>query len=69
MNIEILGTIASVFVLISFLMKGEFKIRLINIAGALLFVIYGLCDNAFSVWFLNSALVLIHLVKLINLRN
>ena len=68
MNIEILGTIASVFVLISFLMKGEIKIRLINIVGALIFVIYGLIINAFSVWFLNGALFLIHIAKLIKLR-
>ena len=64
MNIEILGTIASVFVLISFLMKGEIKIRLINIIGALIFVIYGIIINAFSVWFLNGALFLIHIIKL-----
>ena len=61
MNIEILGTVASVLVLISFLMTNEFKIRCINIIGALVFVIYGLAISAFSVWFLNGALVLIHI--------
>lgn len=68
MNIEVLGTIASIFVLISFLMKGEIKIRLVNIIGALIFVIYGLVINAFSIWFLNGALFLIHIIKLIKLR-
>lgn len=62
---EILGTIASIFVLISFLMKGEKRIRLVNIIGALLFVIYGITINAFSVWFLNGALLIIHIVKLL----
>lgn len=61
---EILGTIASVIVLMSFLMKGEKKIRLINILGAVMFVVYGISINAFSVWFLNGALILIHLYKL-----
>lgn len=65
MNYEIIGTCASLIVLISFLMKGEKSIRLVNIVGAILFVIYGILIGAFSVWFLNGALVLIHIYKLI----
>lgn len=65
MNYEIIGTCASLIVLISFLMKGEKSIRLVNIIGAILFVIYGIFIGAFSVWFLNGALVLIHIYKLI----
>lgn len=65
---EIIGTFASIIVLISFLMKGEFKIRLINIFGAILFIIYGISINAFSVYFLNGALLLIHIIKLLKLR-
>lgn len=68
MNWEIMGTIASVIVLLSFLMKGEKNIRLINILGALLFVIYGILIKAFSIWFLNSMLVLIHICKIIKSR-
>lgn len=41
MNFEEIGTIASIIVLISFLCKSERKIRIINIIGALLFVVYG----------------------------
>lgn len=64
MNQEIIGITASVIVLISFLMKGEKRIRLINIIGALMFVIYGISIDAFSVWFLNGVLCIIHLYKL-----
>ena len=64
MNYEVLGTIASILVLISFLMKGEKKIRIVNIVGAIMFVIYGVLIKAFSVWFLNGALVLIHIYHL-----
>lgn len=64
MNYELIGTLASIIVLISFLAKGENKIRIINIIGALIFVIYGLLINAFSVWFLNGMLILIHLYKI-----
>ena len=62
---EILGIIASIIVLISFLFKGETNIRIINIFGAIFFVIYGLSINAFSVWFLNGALIIIHIYKLL----
>ena len=65
MNWEALGTIASVIILVSFFMNGEKKIRLVNIFGALCFVIYGIMINAFSVWFLNASLFFIHIYKLI----
>lgn len=64
MNYEIIGTLASIIVLLSFLVAGEKRIRAVNIIGAFVFVIYGLLINAFSVWFLNGALVIIHLYKL-----
>lgn len=67
--IEILGILASVMVLISFFMKSEKKIRVINIVGAVMFVIYGIIINAFSVWFLNLALVATHIVRLLELED
>lgn len=69
MSIEVLGTIASIIVLISFLMKDEKGIRMVNVVGALVFVIYGIGINAFSVWFLNGMLFFIHIYKLIKMRN
>lgn len=68
MNYEVIGVCASLIVLISFLLKGEEKIRIVNLIGAILFVIYGLLIHAFSVWFLNSVLVLVHLYKLIKFK-
>ena len=62
---ELIGVLASVIVLLSFVMNGESKIRIINIVGALLFVIYGLLINAFSVWFLNGTLLIVHIYKLV----
>ena len=67
MNYEILGTIASIIVLISFLMKSEKNIRFVNILGALMFVVYGLCIDAFSVWFLNGSLCIVHVYRLIKM--
>lgn len=64
-SIEIIGILGSVFVLISFVVNDIKKIRIINIIGAVLFVVYGIYINAFSTWFLNGALILIHIYYLI----
>ena len=61
---EIIGVLASIVVLLSFVLSGEKQIRMVNILGAVLFVIYGLLIGAFSVWFLNGALLLVHIQKL-----
>ena len=66
--IETIGTIASVIVLLSFLVKEEYRIRIINIYGAVLFVIYGIMKGAFSVWLLNGILILIHAWHLLHDR-
>jgi uncharacterized protein with PQ loop repeat len=60
MNVEIIGTIASVIVLLSFLVTDEYRIRIINIFGAALFVVYGVMSGAFSVWLLNGILIMVH---------
>ena len=48
-------------VLLSFVITGERKIRMINIVGAITFVIYGLLIHALSIWLLNAILVFVHL--------
>lgn len=65
---ELIGVLASAMVLLSFVMSGEKKIRIVNILGAILFVVYGVLINAFSVWFMNGALLLVHIHKLIKLN-
>ena len=41
------------------------KVRIINIIGAALFVIYGILIHAVSTWLLNGILIAIHLFYLI----
>lgn len=67
MNPEILGFLASFIVLASFILRGEKKIRLVNILGALCFVVYGLMIHSWSVAFMNAALVLVHLFQFWNM--
>lgn len=62
--VELIGILATLLVLVSFLFTGETKIRVINIIGAVIFVIYGVLINSLSVWILNGALIIIHFVKL-----
>jgi preprotein translocase subunit SecF len=68
MNIEVLGIIATLFILASFVLSGESKIRSINIIGSILFVIYGIIIGSISVWLLNGALILVHIYKIIKLK-
>ena len=63
-NVEIIGLIATTFVLISFLLSGEKRIRQINIIGSFIFVVYGLVLGALSVWVLNGVLFFVHIYKL-----
>lgn len=61
---ELIGLIATLFVLLSFLQKSEKRIRQYNIVGASLFVIYGLIIGAVSVWLLNGILLLVHMKRI-----
>lgn len=68
MNIEFLGILATLFVLLSFLMKRVEAIRTINIVGAVMFVIYGIFIKSLSTWLLNAVLVIIHTIYLIKYK-
>ena len=62
---EIIGLLGTLFVLLSFLMKDLKKVRIINIIGAVLFVVYGFLINAYSTWILNGVLIIIHIIFLV----
>lgn len=65
---ELIGIFGTLFVLLSFLMKDLKKVRIINIIGATLFVIYGILINALSTWLLNGVLIIIHIIYLFKER-
>ena len=64
MAYELIGSIGTIFVLISFLQKSEKKIRQVNIIGASFFIIYGITTKTYSTAILNTALLFIHISKL-----
>lgn len=62
---ELFGIAGTLFVLLSFLMKDLKQVRIINIVGAVLFVVYGLLIGALSTWLLNGILIGIHIFYLL----
>lgn len=65
---EAIGVMASVLVLISFVLNGEKRIRVANIFGAVLFVIYGLLIQAYSIWILNGILIVLQFYKVYKIK-
>lgn len=66
MEYEVIGIVATIFVLLSFLQTDSKKIRKLNIIGAGLFIVYGIFIRAYSTALLNFLLIIIHIVKLRN---
>jgi hypothetical protein len=60
-RIEIIGIIASLFVLASFSLGNILWVRVVNIIGAAIFVVYGALMGAWAIVILNVLLVLIHI--------
>ena len=63
--VEILGIIATLFVLAAFMLNDVKQIRTVDLIGAILFVVYGILIHSLSVSLLNGILIIIHLYKLI----
>ena len=68
MKYELFGILGTVLILIGFLSDSEKKIRLFDMAGSALFVLYGILIGAFSNILLNGILILVHIFKLRKMR-
>lgn len=66
---EVIGTIASLFIVFAFVCKGERRIRIVDSIGAIIFIIYGLLIHSFSVAFLNAITMSINIYYLIHDRD
>ena len=66
---EILGYVGTVLVLISFIPKDIKKIRIINIGGCVVWIVSAVFSKSYSVFTLNSILMVVHIIHLIKLRN
>lgn len=63
-----IGMLASIMILICFMMNDERKIRIIDAIGAGLYVVYGFIIGSFPNVFMNAILILIQIYKLIRLE-
>jgi hypothetical protein len=65
--VEVIGIVATLFVLTSFLFEQTVVIRVVNGIGAAIFVAYGVLLHAWSVSALNACLIIVHIIRLIKL--
>lgn len=66
--VELFGYMASVVVAISLMQSNIVRLRLLNMTGALCFVVYGFMISAYPVAALNGFIALINLFYLNKLR-
>ena len=59
-NTEYIGYLASLLVLVSFLMKNMVRLRWLNTLGCMVFIAYGLLLQSIPIIITNAAIVVIH---------
>lgn len=66
---ELIGYCGSILVAVSLMMGSVFRLRIINLIGALIFVIYGLLIHALPVALLNSLIIGVNIYHLAQMWN
>jgi hypothetical protein len=59
-NTEYIGYVASVIVLLSFLMRKIFFLRIVNTVGCIFFIVYGMMLGSIPIILTNTAIALIN---------
>lgn len=65
---EIFGYTGTALILISMMMTSVVKLRIINMSGSLISMIYAVVTNTWPVVILNLGLIIINAVQLVRLR-
>lgn len=66
-TLDIVGWVASAFVILSFLINDMLRLRIVNLIGASLWLAYGVIDLSSSIIFLNIVIVSIQIFKIYHL--
>lgn len=66
---EWLGILGTLFIILAFTMNGEKKIRVFDMIGAILFIVYGFTIGSFSTILLNVVLVVVQAYKLLRRKS
>lgn len=71
MYLEVIGWIATVFIILSFIQKDMLRLRLLSLVGALFWTAYGLLLGSWSIVFLNVVvgIIQVYWVRKIRLNN
>lgn len=59
-DISILAYLASIIILVSFLLKDQIKLRLLNSIGSTLFIVYAITRADYPVIFINGSIIIIN---------
>lgn len=62
---EIIGIVATLFIIASFLTKDLIKVRIVNLVGSVIFIVYGVLIHSWSTAILNVVMIIVHLVYLL----
>lgn len=62
--IEVIGIIATLFILAAFSQSKVKRIRILDSIGAFIFIIYGVLISSWSVSILNAALLTLNIIKI-----
>lgn len=65
---EIFGYTGTALILISMMMTSVVKLRIINMSGSLISMIYAIITNTWPVVILNLGLIIINAVQLVRIR-
>lgn len=62
--VEIIGVIASIIIIVSFATNNIRKIRIYNIVGSVIMIVYGLLISSISTPLLNVCMIILQVYKL-----
>ena len=62
---EIIGFTGSLFVILSYIFKDMTKLRIVNMIGCVVWIIYGLLIHSYSTIFTNLVIMIIHIVNMV----
>lgn len=65
--LEIFGYIGTLLILISMMMSSVKKLRIINICGSFISMVYALLCNTYPIVFLNLGLIIINVIQIYKL--
>ncbi len=65
--VEIIGYLASILVAVSLMMSSIVRLRIINLAGSLIFTIYGIIISAYPVALVNGFIAIVNIYYLIEI--